>query len=132
MDQLSHLTDVGLAATVWSGVTPNPKDHEIAAGYEQYLASGGDVLIAIGGGSCIDAAKGIAILASNGGHVLDYAGVDRVTRAIPPPADDPDDGRDRRRRVAVLHHHRHRQLGEGDDHGPRARAGHLAHRPDRC
>lgn len=31
------------------------------------------MLIALGGGSCIDAAKGIAILSSNGGDILDYA-----------------------------------------------------------
>ncbi len=81
---VAHLADVGLRATVWSDVTPNPKDHEVAAGFQLYEESGCDVLIAIGGGSCIDAAKGIAILASNGGAILDYAGVDRVTRPIPP------------------------------------------------
>ena len=79
-----HLAEAGLQATLWSGVTPNPKDHEVAAGYEKYLESGCDVLIALGGGSCMDAAKGIAILTGNGGSILDYAGVDRVTRAIPP------------------------------------------------
>ncbi|WP_375483459.1 iron-containing alcohol dehydrogenase [uncultured Jatrophihabitans sp.] len=78
------LADAGLDATVWSGVTPNPKDHEVAAGYERYLESGCDVLVALGGGSCMDAAKGIAILTCNGGSILDYAGVDRVTRTIPP------------------------------------------------
>lgn len=81
---LGHLAQVDLHPTVWSDVTPNPKDHEIAAGFERYQESECDVLIAIGGGSCIDAAKGIAILSSNGGTILDYAGVDRVTRAIPP------------------------------------------------
>lgn len=33
---LGHLPDADLAATVWSGVTPNPKDHEILAGFESY------------------------------------------------------------------------------------------------
>ncbi|MEP6799201.1 MAG: iron-containing alcohol dehydrogenase, partial [Lapillicoccus sp.] len=56
----------------------------IAAGYRSYLEQGADVLIAIGGGSCIDAAKGIAILSSNAGTILDFAGVDMVTRPIPP------------------------------------------------
>lgn len=79
-----HLRESGLEPTVWSDVTPNPKDHEVTEGYLRYLESGCDVLIALGGGSCMDAAKGIAILSSNGGAILDYAGVDRVTRAIPP------------------------------------------------
>ncbi len=79
-----HLADADLPATFWSGLTPNPKDYEIAAGYQRYRESGCDVIVAIGGGSCLDAAKGIAILTGNGGQILDYAGVDRVTRPIPP------------------------------------------------
>ena len=79
-----HLAAVGLAPTLWSGVTPNPKDTEIAAGYERYQASGCDVIIAIGGGSAIDAAKGVAIVSGNGGGILDYTGVDQVNRPIPP------------------------------------------------
>lgn len=81
---IGHLAQVGLRARVWTGLTPNPKDHEIASGYAEYAAHDGDVIIAIGGGSCIDAAKGIAILSGNGGAILDYAGVDRADRPIPP------------------------------------------------
>ena len=79
-----HLDDVGLPHVVWHGVTPNPKDHEVAAGHRIYQASGADVIIGLGGGSVIDAAKAIAVLSSNGGQILDYEGVDRVTQAIPP------------------------------------------------
>ncbi|HEY2221175.1 MAG TPA: iron-containing alcohol dehydrogenase [Actinomycetospora sp.] len=84
-DQLRrHLADGGMDATVWSGVTPNPKDHEIAAGHEAYRAAGCDVLVAVGGGSVIDAAKGIALLAGNGGVITDFEGVDRMVAPIPP------------------------------------------------
>ncbi|UYP18052.1 iron-containing alcohol dehydrogenase [Rhodococcus sp. Z13] len=79
-----HLVDQGVEPTVWSGLTPNPKDYEVAAGYEVYRAQGCDVLVGLGGGSVIDAAKGIAILAANGGHILDYEGVDRASMPIPP------------------------------------------------
>ncbi len=81
---IPHLAETGLSPVVWSGVTPNPKDQEIAAGYDRYLESGADVIIALGGGSCMDAAKGIAILSGNGGKILDYTGVDRVSHPIPP------------------------------------------------
>ena len=81
---LAHLGEVGLRARVWTDLTPNPKDHEIAAGFASYQEFGGDVVLAVGGGSCIDAAKGIAILSGNGGEILDYAGVDRTDRPIPP------------------------------------------------
>ncbi len=79
-----HLDDVGLPYVVWHGVTPNPKDHEVATGHLRYQASGTDVIIGLGGGSVIDAAKAVAVLSSNGGQILDYEGVDRVTQAIPP------------------------------------------------
>jgi len=85
VDELvGYLCSQGVAAKVWSALTPNPKDHEITAGHQFYRANGCDVLIALGGGSVIDAAKGIAILAANGGDILDYAGVDKATMPIPP------------------------------------------------
>lgn len=85
VDELvGHLRDQGVQAHVWSALTPNPKDHEITAGHEFYRSHGCDVLIALGGGSVIDAAKGIAVLSANGGDILDYAGVDKATMPIPP------------------------------------------------
>jgi alcohol dehydrogenase class IV len=81
---LTYLEDSGLKPVVWSDVTPNPKDHEITSAYERYVEEGADVLVAVGGGSCIDAAKGVAILSGNAGEILDYAGVDQVTNPIPP------------------------------------------------
>lgn len=79
-----HLHDAGLRATSWCGVTPNPKDHEVVAGARAYAESGCDVVVAVGGGSVIDAAKAIAVLVSNGGSVFDYEGIDRIPRPIPP------------------------------------------------
>lgn len=81
---IKYLREVGLQPVAWHDVTPNPKDHEIAAGFAEYLASGCDVLIAIGGGSVMDAAKGIAILSGNGGEILGYAGIDQAAHPIPP------------------------------------------------
>ncbi|MBK7721157.1 MAG: iron-containing alcohol dehydrogenase [Austwickia sp.] len=79
-----HLVEVGLVPHLWHDVTPNPKDREIRRGYAAYQEHGCDVLIALGGGSCLDAAKGVAVLAGNGGDILDYRGVDKMTSAIPP------------------------------------------------
>ncbi len=83
-EMLTHLRDCGLEPTMWSDLTSNPKDHEITCGHRVYEQAGCDVLVALGGGSVMDAAKGIAILAGHGGHILDYEGVDRVTGPIPP------------------------------------------------
>ena len=81
---LAQLRAVGLLPTTWSGVTPNPKDVEVEAGAAVYLEQGCDVVVAVGGGSVIDAAKAIAVLVSNGGSIFDYEGIDRIPRPIPP------------------------------------------------
>ena len=79
-----HLAGVDLTGTVFADLTPNPKDHEVAAGARAYVESGCDVIIGLGGGSVIDTAKAIAVVASNGGVILDYEGVDKVSTALPP------------------------------------------------
>lgn len=81
---LPLLRGAGLDVRVWHGVTPNPKDHEVEAGFQTFREFGCDVLVAIGGGSCIDAAKGIAVLSGNGGEIIAYEGIDMVTHPIPP------------------------------------------------
>jgi alcohol dehydrogenase len=81
---LGHLRLAGLSPQLWLDVTPNPKDHEIEAGYERYVEAGCDVVLGIGGGSVIDAAKGVALLAANGGRILDYEGIDKIAHPIPP------------------------------------------------
>nr|WP_236950037.1 iron-containing alcohol dehydrogenase [Mycobacterium sp. MS1601] len=81
---LPSLAAAGLEHVLWSELTPNPKDHEIISGFRTYVDAGCDALLAIGGGSCIDATKAIAVLSGNGGAILDYAGIDAVTRPIPP------------------------------------------------
>ena len=69
---------------VFDGVTPNPKDHEVMAGAELYRREGCDVIVAVGGGSPMDCAKGIGIVASNNRHVLEFEGIDEVSIPGPP------------------------------------------------
>ncbi|NBM19491.1 iron-containing alcohol dehydrogenase [Streptomyces sp. GC420] len=83
-EAVGHLRRVGLRPVVWHDVTPNPKGHEVEAGFRRYTETGSDVIVGLGGGSCIDAAKGVAILSGNGGRILDYEGVDQVVQPIPP------------------------------------------------
>jgi 1,3-propanediol dehydrogenase len=86
---LRHLAQAGVSAQLWDGLTPNPKDREVVAGCAAYLDGGCDVLVAVGGGSCIDAAKAIAVLATQaaqGGSagIAGYAGVGKVAGPLPP------------------------------------------------
>lgn len=81
---LSILKESGIRARGWYGLTTNPKDYEVAEGVKQYQESGCDGIIAVGGGSPIDVAKAIAILATNGGFIKNYEGVNKITFPLPP------------------------------------------------
>jgi len=78
------LTDAGLRSTVFTGVSANPRVDEVMAGAELYKASECDVIVSIGGGSPMDCAKGVGIIASNGRHILDFEGVDTIANPPPP------------------------------------------------
>jgi alcohol dehydrogenase class IV len=58
---------------------PHTAVAEIAARCRQART---ELLVAVGGGSVIDAAKAVGILLTNGGAIQDYEGIDRVNRAI--------------------------------------------------
>lgn len=74
----------GIAAVLFTRITSNPKDHEVMAGVALYREAGCDGIVAVGGGSPMDCAKGIGIVSSNDGTILDYAGVDQVPFPMPP------------------------------------------------
>ncbi len=69
---------------IFDNVTANPKDFEAMLGAEMFLSEGCDIVLAIGGGSPMDAAKCISIVSTNGGHILDYEGVDEINLPGPP------------------------------------------------
>ncbi len=83
-ESIKHIKGAGLSYHLWIDITPNPKDYEIARGAEEYINEGCDAIIAIGGGSAIDAAKAIAILVTNGGNIKDYEGIDKISKPLPP------------------------------------------------
>lgn len=60
---LAALSAAGVEAAVFDGVSSNPTEAEIEAGAEAYAAHGADGLVAVGGGSPIDAAKLIGVRA---------------------------------------------------------------------
>ncbi|WP_153108814.1 alcohol dehydrogenase-like regulatory protein ErcA [Propionivibrio limicola] len=78
------LSDVGVDAVVFLGLSPNPKDHEVMAGAEAYAAERCDVIVALGGGSVIDCAKAIGIVHANRCHVGKFEGIDCVEVPGPP------------------------------------------------
>jgi alcohol dehydrogenase class IV len=79
-----YLQAAGLETEIFSALTSNPKDCEVMEGARRYQASGCDGIVAVGGGSPTDVAKAIAILATNGGILQDYEGINKISRPLPP------------------------------------------------
>ncbi|MDD2554051.1 MAG: iron-containing alcohol dehydrogenase [Desulfotomaculaceae bacterium] len=81
---LHYLDAVGLEHEVYSNLSSNPKDSEVDEGLQRYREAECDSILAVGGGSPTDIAKAVAILATNGGTIQDYEGVNKVTHPLPP------------------------------------------------
>ncbi|MCP1183870.1 iron-containing alcohol dehydrogenase [Paenibacillus sp. 1781tsa1] len=71
---LSILRKSGLDYVVYDEVQPNPTCQNVHDGHQLFQDHGCDAIISIGGGSPQDAAKGIGIVATNGGHIREYEG----------------------------------------------------------
>jgi len=73
LDRLRKLIEKeGLIVHIYDKVEPNPSFETVNKGAEFAKNINIDVIVAIGGGSVIDAAKGIAILCTQGGNIQDY------------------------------------------------------------
>lgn len=77
---LASLDAAEIACAVFSRVKPDPLDADMEAGAAEFLAVPRQVVIGIGGGSAMDTAKAIALIATNGGRVRDYDGTDQVPK----------------------------------------------------
>ena len=81
---LQSLEEEGIPVELYTRVTPNPKASEVMEGADVYMRTGCDVTVVVGGGSPIDCAKGIGVVAANRAHVLSFEGVDRIDVPGPP------------------------------------------------
>ncbi len=75
---LDVLDEVGIDYVVFSDVKPNPTVKNVTDGLQCLQENNCDFVISIGGGSPQDAAKGVAILATNPGNLVDYEGVNKT------------------------------------------------------
>ncbi|WP_319759204.1 alcohol dehydrogenase-like regulatory protein ErcA [Maridesulfovibrio sp.] len=80
----NSLEDCGIDTFVFSDVSENPRDVEVMRGAEFYQENKCDCIIAVGGGSPMDCAKGIGIVITNNSHILNFEGVDMVGVPGPP------------------------------------------------
>ncbi len=74
----------GFEYELFTDVSPNPRAEEVMKGAEIYSGQGCNLIVAVGGGSPMDCAKGIGIVATHKRHILEFEGVDTIEVAIPP------------------------------------------------
>lgn len=78
------LREAGLEVYLFDGVKENPTEHEVRDGVEVARRHEVDLLVAVGGGSAMDCAKGINFLLTNGGRMADYRGHGKATKPMLP------------------------------------------------
>ncbi|MCF5724192.1 L-threonine dehydrogenase [Pseudomonas syringae] len=67
-------------SVIYDGAKPNPNVENVEKGLALLQQSACDFVVSLGGGSPHDCAKGIALCATNGGHIGDYEGVDQSAK----------------------------------------------------
>ncbi len=77
---VADLKQCGVGVTVYDQVTSEPTDKFVEAGLKLLKAKQCDIVVALGGGSPIDTAKAIAIMATNKGKIADYMGLGKVPK----------------------------------------------------
>ncbi len=77
----TQIRDAGLSCEIFHETVPDPTTAVVDAGVRRFVEGGHDSLVSLGGGSPIDTAKAIGMLAANGGRIRDY----RVPHEIPLP-----------------------------------------------
>ncbi|AZR74925.1 L-threonine dehydrogenase [Anoxybacter fermentans] len=85
VNQLTEvLTSEGIEYVIYDGTQPNPTVKNVEDGLKMLKENNCDFLISFGGGSPHDCAKGIGIVATNGGSIKDYEGVNKSTKPMLP------------------------------------------------
>ncbi|WP_347360553.1 L-threonine dehydrogenase [Vibrio vulnificus] len=78
------LSERHIEAVVFDGTQPNPTIGNVNVGLALLKQNECDFVISLGGGSPHDCAKGIALVAANGGEIADYEGVDKSAKPMLP------------------------------------------------
>jgi alcohol dehydrogenase len=86
LDQVADVIrrDCEVEPVIYAKTQPNPTDNNVHEGLEGYQENGCDLIVSLGGGSAHDCGKGIGVVATNGGNIRDYEGVDQSRKAMPP------------------------------------------------
>lgn len=84
-EQIAALVrEAGAEPVIFDETVPNPTDKNVHDGLKVYNDNKCDMIISLGGGSSHDCGKGVGIVASNGGNIRDFEGVNKSTKPMPP------------------------------------------------
>jgi alcohol dehydrogenase len=81
---MARLEEAPVLWTLFDEVEANPKDYNVQAGAAKAREYDVDCIVAVGGGSPIDCAKAISVVATHGGHVREYADRTKITANVLP------------------------------------------------
>lgn len=82
---VGYLKDENIESATYIGVKSEPNDSFVDEALSLFKEEKCDVIISLGGGSCIDTAKAVAVVATNGGYIGDYMGGKKLATVSPVP-----------------------------------------------
>ncbi|MEN6351531.1 MAG: iron-containing alcohol dehydrogenase, partial [Syntrophomonas sp.] len=83
-DVINSLKEAGISYSLFSNISPNPRSEQVMEGAAVYQGEDCHAIIAVGGGSPMDCAKGIGIVCTNDQHIREFEGADQVSIPGPP------------------------------------------------
>jgi alcohol dehydrogenase len=114
---LSFLKREGLEAALFDEVEEDPSSLNVEAGRAFAAEYGPDLLVALGGGSAMDTAKGINFVHTNGGRMEDYWGAGKAQRPMLPSIGIPTTagtGSEAQSYALITHPETHQKMACGD------------------
>ncbi len=85
VDEIENLlAEQDIPCVRFTQVSPNPRVEQVSLGADLYREQGCNVIVAVGGGSPMDCAKGIGIVSTHGRSIIEFEGIDRIESPIPP------------------------------------------------
>ena len=78
------LKESGVGFDIFTDIESDPSASTVEKAYELYRTNEPSALLAVGGGSTMDVGKAVGILATNGGRIHDYEGIDKFSK-VPLP-----------------------------------------------
>ena len=78
------LTGAGVEGVIFDTVEPNPSIETVEQAHTRYREAECAGIVAVGGGSPMDVAKAVGVLATNPGPLSSYVGIGKVDHALPP------------------------------------------------